>query len=123
MSKPRIVKDYEKLSDEVVEQLKIIYPYGFTKHLVVFKNKEGELKKGLPFETEDYYYLIRMTEQKALNIVEEDEDYDDDGILKKKVRSKFEDKYEDDDFIKELNSNDDNELGFDDEEDSGVEDF
>ena len=123
MSKPRIVKDYEKLSDEVVEKIKLIYPYGFTNHLVTFTNKEGEKKRGLPFETEDYYYLIRMTEQKALNIVEEDDDYDDDGVLKPKVRTKFEDKYEDEDFIKELNSNDDNELGFGGDDEDDVEDF
>ena len=41
MSKPRVVKDYEKLDIEVQEQIKLQYPYGFDKHLVTFKNAEG----------------------------------------------------------------------------------
>lgn len=111
MAKPRIVKDFEKLSDEVTEQIKLIYPMGFTQHLVTFTNKEGEKRKGLPFETEDYYYLIRMTEAKAEAIIEDDDDYDDDGNLKDDAKARYEDKYEDEDFLNDLNSNDDNNLG------------
>lgn len=113
MSKPRVIKDYEKLSEEVVEQIKLVYPMGFTRHLVTFTNKEGEKKKGLPFETEEYYYLIRMTEAKAEAIIQDDDDYDDNGVLKASAKEKYEDKYEDDDFLNDLNSNDDNDLGFD----------
>ena len=120
MSKPRIVKDYEKLSEEVTEQLKLVYPRGFTRHLVKFKNKEGELKKGLPFETEDHYYLIRMTEAKADAIIENDDDYDDDGNLKSKAKNLYENKYDDEDFLNDLNSNDDNDY---DDEEIGSEDY
>ena len=113
MSKPRVVKDYEKLSEEIVEQIKLVYPKGFRKFLVTFKNKEGLIKKGLPFETEDYYYLIRMTEEKARAIIEDDDDYDEDGHLKEEVKSEYEEKYEDEDYLNELNSNVDNDLGED----------
>lgn len=111
MNKPKVIKDYDKLPEEVIEQIKLVYPRGFTRHLVTFYNKEGERKMGLPFETEDYYYLIRMTVVKAENIIEQDDDYDDDGNLKNKVKRKYEDKYEDLDFLDELNSNDDNDFG------------
>ena len=111
MSKPRIVKDYEKLSDEVLEQLKLVYPLGFRRHLVQFKNREGILKKGLPFETEDYYYLIRMTEEKAMHIIAEDEDFDEEGVLKDDVKKSYEDKHVEEAFLNEFNSNDDNDLG------------
>lgn len=111
MSKPKIIKDYEKLTEEVKEQIKLVYPLGYLSHLVTFTNRNGEKKKGLPFETEDYYYLIRMNEAKAEAIVEDDDDYDDNGKLKAKVKSKYEDKYEEDDFLNDLNSNEDNELG------------
>ena len=117
MSKPKIVKDYEKLPDEVIEQIKLIYPLGFTKHLVSFVNRAGEKKKGLPFETEDFYYLIRMTETKAEAIIEDDDDFDDDGVLKATAKKKYEEKYEDEDFLNELNANADNDLGFDEMED------
>lgn len=117
MNKPRVVKDYEKLPEEVVEQIKLVYPMGFSRHLVTFTNKDGLKKKGLPFETEDYYYLIRMTEEKAHAIIEDDDDYDEDGVLKLDVKSEYEEKYEDEDFLNELNSNEDNDLGFEDDED------
>eukprot|EP00903_Cladosiphon_okamuranus_P000396 g394.t1 len=82
----------------------------------------GERKMGLPFETEEYYYLIRMTPVKAENIIEEDDDYDDDGNLKAKVKARYEDKYDDLDFLDDLNSNDDNDLGGDDDLE-GLEDI
>lgn len=113
VAKPRIIKDYEKLSEDVIEQIKIVYPMGFTQHLVKFFNKDGEQKKGLPFETEEYYYLIRMTDEKAESIIEDDDDYDDDGILKQEAKDKYESKHMDEDFLSELNSNDDNDLGID----------
>lgn len=120
-TKPRVIKDYDKLSDVVVEQIKLVYPRGFVSHLVTFTNKDGEKRKGLPFETEDYYYLIRMTEAKADAIIEDDDDYDDDGRLKASSKKRLADKHEDEDFLNDLNSNDDNDLG-DDADDLGDED-
>lgn len=118
-SKPRIIKDYGNLSDEIKEQLKLVYPLGFAEHLVTYMTKDGEKRKGLPFETEDAILLVKMTVAWAEAIIEDDEDYDAEGNLKSKVRTKYEDKYDDLDFIKELNSNDDNE--FDDEEGGPLE--
>lgn len=117
MAKPKVIKDYDKLSDDVVEQIKLVFPMGFTKHLVTFFNKDGEQRKGLPFETEDYYYLIRMSKSKAEAIIEEDDDYDDYGNLKKSAKIKYEEKHEDEDFLNELNSNSDNDLGANEDED------
>lgn len=117
MSKPRVIKDYEKLPPEVMEQIKLVYPLGFNKHLVSFVNREGERQMGLPFETEDYYYLIRMTAIKAKSIIRNDDDYDEDGVLKASAKSAILDKYDDLDFLDEYNSNDDNDLGFDGDDD------
>ncbi|MDF1695133.1 MAG: hypothetical protein P1U56_04850 [Saprospiraceae bacterium] len=111
MNKPRLIKNYESLTEEVQEQIKLVYPKGFSKHLITFKNREGQIQKGLPFETEDFIYLIRMTEAKANALIEGDDDYDENGRLKKKVKAEYEDKYEDDDFMNELNDNVDNDLG------------
>ena len=106
-NKPRIVKDYDKLSEEIIEQIKLVYPRGFSQHLVSFVNKEGEKKMGLPFETEDRYYLIRMTATKAEAIVEEDDDFNDDGILKKSAKKEYAEKHDDVDYLSS-NANDDN---------------
>lgn len=121
MAKPKVIKDYDKLSPEVVEQIKLVFPRGFRKHLITFTNKEGEKKQGLPFETEEFYYLVRMTEEKAAAIIRNDDDYDADGVLRDDVKEKFEDKYEDEDFLNELNSNDDNDLGMSEEEDDDID--
>ena len=117
MNKPRVIKDYDKLSEEVIEQIKLVYPMGYTKYLVTFTNKDGEKRKGLPFETEAYYYLIRMSEARAEAIIEGDDDYNAEGNLKKSVKTKYEDKYEDEDFLNDLNSNEDNDLGVSEDDD------
>ena len=97
MSKPRVVKDYEKLDENVKEQIKLEYPNGFEHNLVKFQNKEGLNVSALPFETDEVYYLVRMTIAEAQEIIEDDEDYDDEGVLKDDIREEYEDKYEDED--------------------------
>lgn len=101
--KPRVVKDYDALAIEIQEQVKLSYPHGFDKHLVTFKNKNGKFVSALPFETDDRYYLIRMTRTEAQNIIEEDDAYDDEGHLKDDIKEELEDKYDDElDEIEEL---------------------
>lgn len=95
MNKPRIVKDFEKLSEEVLTQIKLEYPLGFEKKLITFKNKEGKFVSALPFETDDCYYLIRMTRTEAQQIIEEDVDYDDDGNLTEEAKERLEEELED----------------------------
>ncbi len=88
-NKPRIVKDFEKLSDEVIALLKLDFPFGFEKKLIQFKNKDGKFISALPFETEDHYYLIRMTRLEAQGLIEEDEDYDDSGNLTEEAKDRL----------------------------------
>lgn len=95
VSKPRVVKDYEALDNSIQEQVKLQYPYGFDRYLVTFKNKDGKFVSALPFETEDRYYLIRMTRAEAQNIILEDDSYDDDGILKDDIKLELSGKYDD----------------------------
>ncbi|MEM6841366.1 MAG: hypothetical protein AAF632_04015 [Bacteroidota bacterium] len=82
MDKKRIVKDYENLPEEIIERVKVEYPYGFEDNLITFVNREGKKVSALPFDTEEIYYLIRMTVTEARQIIEEDDDYDDDGTLR-----------------------------------------
>lgn len=92
-SKPRIIKDYDKLPVEIQEQIKLEYPYGFSDNLITFTNKDGLIVSALPFETEDRYYMVRMTVSEAIKIVEDDEDFDADGTLKDGIREEYENKY------------------------------
>jgi hypothetical protein len=98
-NKPRIVKDYEKLDPEIQEQIKLMYPYGFAKHLIQYKNAEGKFVSALPFETDDRYYLVRMTLIEARQIIEDDDDYDASGELKESVKEEYEEKYGDLDYL------------------------
>ena len=110
-NKPKIIKDYDKLTDEMLEQIKLIYPKGFRRHLVTFTGLDGKQRKGLPFETEEKIYLIRMTTQEAIHMVAADDDYNDNGLLKPNVQARLADKYDEEDHLEEYNSNDDNDYG------------
>ena len=95
MNKPRLVKDFDKLSEEILIQIKLEYPHGFEDKLILFKNKEGKFVSALPFETDEYYYLIRMTADEAQQIIEEDDDYDEDGYLTDEAKERLEEESDD----------------------------
>jgi hypothetical protein len=96
-TKPRVVKDYEKLEKQIQEMIKLEYPYGFEDHLIMFNNAEGKRVSALPFETEEKYYLVRMTVAEAQEIIEEDDDYDEKGNLTEEAQEEYEEKYEQED--------------------------
>ena len=98
-NKPRVIKDFDKLEENIQEQIKLSYPYGFADHLIRFTNKDGLYVSALPFETDEKYYLVRMTVAKAEEIIEDDDDFDDDGNLKDAVKEEYSDKYSDLDYI------------------------
>ncbi len=85
MAKKRVVKDYDALSEDITRLVKQKYPSGYADHLVSYNDKEGKKVSALPFETDDTYYLIRMTILEAKRIVKEDEDFDEDGQLKEEI--------------------------------------
>lgn len=102
--KPRVIKDYEKLESELQEQLKLLYPEGYSNFLIEFRNKDGDIVSALPFETDDKVYMVRMSKRKAVQIIEDDDDFDNDGNLKTKIKEEYEDKYSDIDYLAESNS-------------------
>lgn len=100
-SKPRVLKDYAKLEVRVKQLIKLNYPEGFESNLIRFPNKNGDIVSALPFETEDTYYLIRMTISQAQEIIDEDDDYDKDGFLKEEIREEYEEDFEEDEIAKD----------------------
>ncbi|MFZ4475425.1 MAG: hypothetical protein ACOYPR_09555 [Saprospiraceae bacterium] len=82
MTKKRLVKDYDALPEDILREVKLKYDTGFANFLVSYTDKDGKKVSALPFETEDVYYLIRMTVVEAKRIVKEDDDYDDEGMLR-----------------------------------------
>jgi len=89
MSKPKVVKDYNKLKRETLSKIKLNHPFGFASKLITFKDAKGKIVSALPFETEDRYYLIRMTEFEAKKIMQDDDDFTEDGKLKEEVKKKL----------------------------------
>ncbi len=98
-NKPRVIKDFEKLEENLQQQIKLSYPSGFADHLIRFTDKSGKYVSALPFETDEKYYLVRMTEERAEEIITDDEDFDDDGNLKAEVKEEYADKYADLDYL------------------------
>lgn len=101
-NKLRVITDFEKLPLDLQERIKLTYPEGFSNFLIEFKNKNNETVSALPFETEEKYYMVRMSVKKALQIISDDDDYDDDGYLKDESKDNFEDKYGEADFDDDL---------------------
>ena len=93
---------FEKLLLDLHDRIKLTYPEGFSNFLIEFKNKNNETVSALPFETEEKYYMVRMSVKKALQIISDDDDYDDDGYLKDESKDNFEDKYGEADFDDDL---------------------
>ena len=89
MSKPRVIRAYDRLDDALLEQIKLYYPNGFERHLVRFTDVNGKIASALPFETDEKYYLIKMTKSEAVAIIEDDDDYDDDGVLTDEAREEY----------------------------------
>ena len=111
MAKKRVVKDYDVLPEDIIRLVKMKYPSGYADHLLSYTDKEGKKVSALPFETDDTYYLIRMTILEAKRLVKEDDDYDDEGQLREdfadvEVGDEFDGDGEDDDDIVDDGSSD-----------------
>ena len=107
MSKLRVTMAYEKLSQELKEQLKLVYDEGFSEHLINYTDKDGKNISALRFETDEKIYLIRMTRSQAIEIIDEDPDYDEEGSIIDSVKEDYEEKHSDVDYLSE-NDNYDN---------------
>ena len=98
-NKLRVTQEYDKLSDELKEQIKLVYPEGYSQHIFTFTNKDGARTSALRFETDEKIYLIRMSIAEAEELIADDDDYDDDGNLRDEVRDDYEDKHSDADYL------------------------
>lgn len=91
------------------------YPTGYADHLVSYNDKEGKKVSALPFETDDTYYLVRMTILEAKRLVKEDVDYDEEGVLREdfadvEVDEEFDGEGEDDDEMADGTSDEDDHI-------------
>ena len=99
MDKERVTQEYKKLGEEIKEQIKLVYPQGFSDYLISYTNKEGKKVTALRFETDAKIYLIRMTIEQAIDIIDADPDYDQDGSLYEDVKEEYEEKHSDIEYL------------------------
>ena len=83
----RVIVDYIKIPDEILQKLVEKYPLGYkNRDIVTFTNAKGEKVEAVELSTEDTIYLVKVS-QKLEDIMddyeideeEEDDDFIDDG--------------------------------------------
>ncbi|NQU52034.1 MAG: hypothetical protein HQ522_05800 [Bacteroidetes bacterium] len=100
-NKLKVIQDYNKLNKDLQEQVKLVYPDGFSEYLVYFKNAKVQEVSALRFETDEKIYMLRMSVQMAFQIMEDDSDYDDEHNLKSSVKEIYEEKHADVEYLEE----------------------
>ncbi len=110
--KPHKLTTFEKLSEALQEQVKLVYSEGFADSLIEYKGKDGAKVFALRFETDDTVYLIKMSGKRAEQIILDDDDFDEDGNLTKIAKQLYGEKYSDKDYLSDYND-----FEFNDEED------
>ena len=116
VSKPKLVKDWDKMPKEIVAAIKAEYPNGFSHKLINYTTPKGEKVLALPYDTDDIAYLVRVTVMESKNVFKDDDD-DDDVVSVKAPREDLDLDGLDIDGLKE---EDDSFSGVDEEEDEYV---
>ncbi len=101
--KPHKLTTFEKLREDLQQQVKLVYSEGFADSLIEYKGKDGANVFALRFETEDAVYLIKMSEQRAEQIILDDDDYDESGKLTQIAKQLYGEKYSDRDYLSNYN--------------------
>jgi hypothetical protein len=84
----RIIVDYSKLTDAILDLLVEKYPSGYDpKDIIVFRNAQNEVVECVEVRTDDTIYLVKVSKRLVVAM----EDYEDDQ------NDDYEDDYEDDD--------------------------
>lgn len=76
--KLRIIMDYQKLSPDIKEKIQLTSPSAIDALMVNYRNSKGKTVLALRFETDEIIYLLRVSEEMAMKLIEidiEDDDY------------------------------------------------
>ncbi|MFY7811619.1 MAG: DNA primase [Flavobacterium sp.] len=120
----RIIVDYAKLTQEILDLLVEKYPDGYEEiDIVRFKNIQNELIEAVEVRTEDTIYLVKISKKLQDRMINYDDDFDLDlppeGLVKdiaKDIEEEEEDEEEeDDDSIKKDEFDDDDDDDDDDD--------
>jgi len=77
----RVIVDYSKLTNEVLDLLVVKYPDGYDyDDIVTFQNAKGETVKAVEVKTEETIYLVKISVNLEQRMEEYSEDNDDEDI-------------------------------------------
>ena len=103
-AKKRLVVSLKNMTPELQEEVKALYPAGFSDAMMRVDKPNGDFFYAVPFETEEVSYLVKIDVKiDELTDEEEDKDYFDDEIkgaddLADDVNSHHEEDMDDDDI-------------------------
>ena len=78
MEKKRLLISFNKLPAEVINVIKVKYPYGYNHHLKEVKGINDQKLYVLPVETNEATYLVKVDIQKSTASKELEDLYNDD---------------------------------------------
>ncbi len=94
--KRRSVVSFANLPEELQEEVKKLYPYGYNEAMMRIEKPNGEFFYAVPFETEEVSYLVKVTVKIDDHVDEEDDkDYYSDDL---KGADEFADNEEEEDI-------------------------
>lgn len=82
-TKKRLVVSFNNLPAELQEQVKALYPYGYSDSMMRIDKPNGDFFFAVPFETEEVSYLVKI-DVKIDEVSADDDDkdfFDDEGDL------------------------------------------
>lgn len=77
----RIIVDYKKLNQEILDLLVTKFPYGYeSSDIICFRNAQNEIIEAVEVRTEDTIYLVKVSKRLAdtMENYEDDDDFDPD---------------------------------------------
>ncbi|MDA0719342.1 MAG: hypothetical protein O3B88_06235 [Bacteroidetes bacterium] len=78
----RVIVDYKKLNNEILDLLVDKFPYGYEQEdIITFRNAQNEVIEAVEVRTEDTIYLVKVSKRLAdtmESFQDDDNDYEDD---------------------------------------------
>ena len=77
---PRSIVSFANLAPELQEEVKKLYPYGYTEAMMRIDKPNGDFFYAVPFETEAISYLVKIDVKIDEHVDAEDHEYYDDDL-------------------------------------------
>lgn len=93
LTKKRVIRDFDKLDESFQKLVLRSYPHGFIGESLTYLNIQGKTVAAIPFETEDTFYLLRLSSSKPVIRIKKD-DYGEEYVHLEEVKSEENDNEE-----------------------------